>query len=319
MRPCVRPCVLLLLACAASACVDDGTAPAASASLVATPALVDPTVAPATAYEPPDPVAARYLAHKRVFERLADEGDSHFVPQLASAEDAALSGLADAQSCMDTEACAFDLMTCDDGTDYIAGFNEAGRPIDPAESRTASAAFQSVWFERTLSRLGYPPAVWQPALAGMETAYLALLRAPPAAAGPDDDPFLANDRIEDEARGALLPLLNAYRAQENPALPLAYIEGGCGAGEIGITVATSPANGVVQFIPVFFHRLCSVQGIDPDDPGTCDHWREPAEGVLFDVAGDYRYRAYWPDGSRRTGTLAFTNLEDGQTVTIRKP
>ena len=58
--------------------------------------------------------------------------------------------------------------------------------------------------------------------------------------------------------------------------------------------------------------------INPEDPTDCDRWREPADGMLFWVAGDYYYRATWPGGAQRRGRLSFTAREEGKTFTLRK-
>jgi hypothetical protein len=96
-------------------------------------------------------------------------------------------------------------------------------------------------------------------------------------------------------------------------------EGDCGAGEVAVNITTQPPDGRVYFIPVFSFLLCREQRLDPEDMAHCDRWREPAQGLLVEVSGDYFYRAVWPDGVQRRGRLSFTNLEEGQTVTIRKP
>ncbi|MFL6261193.1 MAG: hypothetical protein ACJ76Y_15950 [Thermoanaerobaculia bacterium] len=195
-----------------------------------------------------------------------------------------------------------DLIDCTSGSDYL---NLGKRKASARTLRLADVAYEIVHWRVLLSSLHYPSKVWQPLLEEYEQERL---RGALQTRGPE-----AVERFARKLQGTL----NRYRAASAPQLTPVMAEGGCGAGEVGVRIATVPGNGRALFIPVFFYELCKTQRIDPDDPAHCDRWREPADGMLFWVAGDYFYRATWPGGAQRRGRLSFTHLEDGQTVTLR--
>ncbi|RZA27063.1 MAG: hypothetical protein EOP92_41970, partial [Lysobacteraceae bacterium] len=223
-------------------------------------------------------------------------------------------GLEESDGCTQGYPCVLDLVHCNGGSEYLGGESEA--PADGKLARMADIAFEVIGLQTILGAAGYPASTWQPRVSRYETEALAALGEELARQAPADatDGSGFDPGPESALHESLKRVLNDYRADHAPLLPEIAIEGGCGAGEIGIHVATSPANGRSRFIPVFHYRLCKVRGLDPDDPAACDYWKEPADGVLFDVAGDYQYRVDWPDGSKRQGKFSFTHLEDGQTV-----
>src|SRR5262245_10097818 len=92
--------------------------------------------------------------------------------------------------------------------------------------------------------------------------------------------------------------LNRYRQQKTPDLPRILVAGGGGGTTTGFLIEVKPVpdNGIVNLIPAFFYYLCKERHLDPDDPKSCDRWREPYRGILTKVLGDYFYRASWPDG-----------------------
>jgi hypothetical protein len=199
----------------------------------------------------------------------------------------------------------YDLHACGaSGADFL------GRAYDDSEpvAELANLAARVVLWRSDLRKIGYPESVWRPVLIEFEDTALPLL------GGPSSN----YDAFNEKQSKRIAATLNKHRRASNPGLREIVIMGGCGAGEIGIKVTTEPRNGQLLFIPVFFHELCKAQRFDPDDPRSCDRWREAVDGVLFDVAGDYFYRAQWPDGAARRGRLSFTNLKDGQTVVFRK-
>jgi hypothetical protein len=222
----------------------------------------------------------QYLTFKRTFQKMVDAGE---IKISAEPYDGAV-----------------DLRDCSYGQMYLG--SEMGESGSGRTDRLANLAYEIVRLKALMTRLGYPEPVWRPLLVEIEEN--------------------GKERFNPHEPGHLEKLdqaLAAYRRRSAAALPRTIVEGGCGEGEVGIRLVTQPRSGRVRLIPVFFFKLCEVQKIDPDDPRRCDHWREPAEGALLDVVGDYFYQASWPDGARRNGKLSFTSLEDGQTVTIRKP
>ena len=174
-----------------------------------------------------------------------------------------------------------DLYTCTSGRDFL-GTDTAERMRSLAQ--TADAAYEITWLQAVLTQLGYPRDAWSAPLTRYEADLL-------AARSID-----RQREVKEVAIPRIVTALNAYRRRVNPSLPPVTSEGGCGAGEIGVKIRTVPPDGRVEFIPVFFYELCRSQSKDPNDAGRCPYWREPAEGVLFNVAGDYFYRAVWNDG-----------------------
>jgi hypothetical protein len=114
--------------------------------------------------------------------------------------------------------------------------------------------------------------------------------------------------------------LNQER-KANSSLPRLVVDGGCGAGEITVQIATDPPGAQVLFIPTFFYELCRAQKLQADDPwGNCsERWREAVDGTVSRVSGDYHYVARWSDGATRRGRLRMTDVEDGQTIKLLRP
>lgn len=200
----------------------------------------------------------------------------------------------------------FDIVNCLGGSAYTG--------IDYRQP-SVTAAFADIAFEVVASRdefqrLGFPASLWQASLTEYEqrrvdrTVALGVQR--------QADPAVI------ELMAALVRRLNAYRAT-HPRLPTIVEEGGCGAGEASVSIATAPVGAQVLVIPTFFYQLCKVEKQDPDNPNACPRWREALEGKLQSVAGDYLYQAHWPDGKTRRGTLRFDMSDDGKTITLRKP
>ena len=303
--------VISLFAMLASACSGTST-PAESGTTSAKPRAE--VGAPGNGADQ-DPLRVRYEATKRTFATMQARGEL-----AAGALDAVLYTAEDARdimpdigNCPDDANCAFDLVNCMSGGDYLPAGSD-GEAVDWVELHLASTAFDVLRLEHLLREQRYPEAIWRPVLKRYEDDTLQTLRSRP----PDSDSFEAYTENETRLQEALVRSLTTYRAQSDSSLLLPVVEGGCGAGEMGVQIATDPPGGAAEFIPVFHYRLCGVRGLDPDDTRACDHWREPAEGMLFDVAGDYRYRVRWQDGHVSSGKLSFTNLEEGQTVTLRR-
>ncbi|MEO6104618.1 MAG: hypothetical protein ABIP44_13410 [Pseudoxanthomonas sp.] len=267
-----------------------------------------------------DTQSASYAEVKSILQGMRDEGltvpfGGPGIPTQITME----AGLDDKQGCMQGYPCVLDLLECTSrGSDYLdADLESTG---NGAMSGMANIAYEVMRLQAILGAAGYPTETWQPLVSKYESDALeALAEAKPTPPVSDEAWSEYVPGLEDALHESLKESLNAYRATHAPSLPEISIEAGCGAGDIGIHVATSPANGRSRFIPVFYYRLCRARGVDPDSENACDYWKEPADGVLFDVAGDYQYRVDWPDGSKRQGKFSFTNLEDGQTVTISKP
>lgn len=294
------------------------------------PALVEPlestrpAPAPAKTSQIPaagaSELASQYAQAKSVIRAMRESGEYSAATQDAAIEKvhAVEFGVKGAEDCANQEECALDLINCHLlGSDMLRnGLNQ------PMKSYLVNLADETVDLELLLAKHGYPESTWRPDLARYEEQYLQLLTsvgqkfndtgALPEAAS------LREQEIGTQLWDSLTASLNAYRTTSGADVPIAYVEGGCGDGDVGINFVTEPRNAKVELITIFNYRLCRIEGKDPANHGLCDAWEEPIEGMLHSVVGDYRYRAEWPDGHVREGKLSFTNVEDGQTVTIRR-
>lgn len=204
----------------------------------------------------------------------------------------------------------FDLYSCSVGTDYLGVTEED--PIAPL----ANLAYQVVQLTKSLQTLGYPESQWKPLLTEFEREQLPLrISEMGKSYGGDESP---SEILANAFGKRLIQKLNSYREMSDLGLPGVIYEGNCGAGEVGIHLALNPTDGRAFFIPVFFYKLCQKQSLDPHNQDQCNHWREPVSGLLLSVSGDYVYRVQWRDGTTKNGKLSFTDLEDGQTVTLSK-
>lgn len=203
---------------------------------------------------------------------------------------------------------ATDLINCSTAAEFIPDEwlteRELTKPL-------ASVANDFTFLEGVLAP--FPRRIWEPLVRALEAKEVAgVIRD-----GDIDDGYFT--RREAFMR-QLASRLNRER-KSNRSLPRLFVEGGCGAGEIGVQIATEPAGAQVLFIPTFFYELCRAQNLQPDDPwGSCsERWREAVDGTITRVAGDYHYVARWSDGTTRRGRLRIGDDQDGQTITLARP
>ncbi len=192
-------------------------------------------------------------------------------------------------------------------------FNEK----DPVEEVMVDLASQVVTWRNDLLKLGYPENVWRPLLEELENTQLNL-RLKESGRASDPDCASPSSWLLDSSLKRLAAALNRYRQKSHTSLPKIIIAGGYGAGEVGAKVSTEPPGGQVLFIPCFFYELCKAQKLNPDDPDSCDRWREAIDGILVPVIGDYVYVARWADGTTKRGKISVRFLEEGQNIVIRK-
>ena len=171
----------------------------------------------------------------------------------------------------------------------------------PKEERSdATTAYYALFAERVMTAAGYPPGVWRPMLKEWELS---------ARAEPET---MLNDLTAAAGKyrrsHASLPYLT--RKTFSPS------EGGCGAGDSFVKVSAQPSNARIFIIPTFFYELCRAKGQNPEDTTRCVYWREVLRPVES-IAGDYRYRVRWHDGTTREGTL--DSSPDKDSVVIKKP
>jgi hypothetical protein len=237
----------------------------------------------------PTPTREQYTAVKTVMQRLYDKGDRNV------------------RSLLGTKG-PYDLYHCSLGADYLG----EGVENERATAGFANVAFDDVVWSNNLTKLGYPANLWSDLLAAYEAKEVDLIIS------ADEKAADAWTERRSEFLNGLRKPLDAFRRTKRGLRPV-VVEGGCGAGEMSVTIETEPKGGQVLFIPTFFYELCRVQNVNPDDTTGCNRWREAVDGKLASVSGDYLYVVHWPDGATRRGKLSFNKLEDGQTVTLKKP
>ena len=236
---------------------------------------------------PPDRSWAHYFAVKTVMQRLFDA-------------DAETRPLHLRRPAVENR---YDLVNCNRGSEFTGAGTAHNVTADFAD-----IALDVVIWRDAFRRFGFPAELWQPMLVEYEQHAVDRAIAAPGSENPEDQTF------EHTLAGRLNPYSAAHRG-----VPAIVVNGGCGAGEGTVIIATAPVGAQVLFIPTFFYELCKVQKQNADDPNSCPRWREAIEGKLQSVAGDYLYHVRWPDGTTRRGTLRFDLGDDGKTITLRKP
>jgi tetratricopeptide (TPR) repeat protein len=218
------------------------------------------------------------------------------------------------------------LAHCTSGSEYL-GSAEMGFQQSAADwrfSQLADLAYDIVVWRRQLQSLRYPATVWAPIVLTYEAQRRRRIVSqegfPPPSDAADDPAQVARDRADDTFYHRLLPALATYR-NSHPALHLARViaDSECGAEQDTLEVTTQPSGGVVMLIPMFFYKLCQVEGLDPDDPARCDRWREIFSGIAEDVEGNYAYQVRWPDGATRRGRLNLAQAGRNGPIVLTKP
>jgi len=202
----------------------------------------------------------------------------------------------------------FDLINCSSGSDYLG----AGRNADVMRG-FADISLDVVLLRDGLARAGYPASLWRDSVDGYERGAVDRAIALSKRGGVWDPVEEPPQAFYTSLRGKLA----AYHASHRSTWQIVS-EGGCGADEAHVNIATSPSGGQVFVIPTFYYQLCRVQSENADDSRSCPKWREAVDGKLTQVSGDYRYQVRWRDGSVRRGTLSFDFNDDGRTITLRK-
>lgn len=182
---------------------------------------------------------------------------------------------------------------------------------DPLLMGFETVAEYAVFRERGLRAAGYPEAAWLEPLNANEQSLLDLLKSgisPPLENGQTVTLGVSASQIYtnfDQLDRELAQQLEDYRTKKNPTLPaLPVPEIACSQPVfVELNVETDPQNGQVWLITKLEHRYCEELGIDPNDTTACDYWREALPGLPLVVAGGYKYRAVWPDGTTRNSTI----------------
>jgi hypothetical protein len=240
----------------------------------------------------------QYFAMKKAFQILYDQGEVTLAKELARARTGR----------------GYEISQCARGSMFLW---DEGKSEKPTVRAWAMLAHDIVRWRNDLPALGYPEVTWRPLLTKFEDDKMAELSRGGSNAATRD--ARVDGYAGQAAFGAqLVKALDEYRARSTERPPKATYDPGCGAGEIRVNIRTNPPGARVVFIPAFYYHLCRSQNINPDDPRTCDHWRDQPDGTLAAVAGDYFYFARWPDGvTTGRGRLQFRADQEGSTIILR--
>ena len=210
----------------------------------------------------------------------------------------------------------YDLHDCQPGSAYISGLYVKD---DIKLAEYADLAYLTVVWRGHLKQLGYPEELWASDVDQFENSELDEIER---SGGERETNFSAwmdaRNNAQQAFMQALATKLNDYRAS-NPSLVRIIVAGECGGDSVDVGIITNPPGAQVLIIPTFFHELCRVENINPDDPAACDRWREPKAGRLEQVAGNYFYIAHWPDGTTGRGSINLDKINEDETVTLQKP
>ncbi len=208
----------------------------------------------------------------------------------------------------------YDLFFCDNAATHI-GYSTDGK-YDLVDD-FAELSFIVIVLQNDLNKLGYPLSIYKSLLDNFEKEQITLriLEYKKGLISSLDRPSRNHLQL---TRERIVSQLNSYRKQNNHNIKELIIDGGCGDGEIAIKIRTIPSGGKVYLIPIFFYRLCNVEGVNPDNTIFCPYWREPHADLLINVSGDYCYIVKWKDGSIKNGKVNFDKVEEGQVIIFRK-
>ncbi|MEA2894462.1 MAG: hypothetical protein QOJ84_77 [Bradyrhizobium sp.] len=184
------------------------------------------------------------------------------------------------------------LTSCNDSTDYV-GYD---RDENSILQKTANLAYDVLYMQAVLRVAGYPQNLWMPDLVEYERSNLAAIDQYDDGAGTEGTP----------AKKRLAKKLNDYKKNSNGRYKDVIPQGeGCGAGEVRVTIRTTPSAQRVEYINVVKYNLCGIQGLDPKGPN-CNLWldysADASDGAQ--MSGKYKIRATWSDG-----TTAFRDLD----------
>jgi len=201
------------------------------------------------------------------------------------------------------------LNTCRSGADFIDTYAKSGKIEIPQQ--LAELAVEVVTWNIGLEAAGYPSQLWMKSISDYESEALAHMSA------NADDHFARRAAFEK----ILATKLNDYRSGHPQYPPVTDQDVDCGGGNRGVDleIRTDPRGAQVILVTFFYYKLCKYQGIDPDDPSNCDHWKEAIDGSPTNVAGEYHYQARWSGGAVRRGTIDDASKKDGQVVVLSKP
>jgi len=208
----------------------------------------------------------------------------------------------------------FGLFECPASLGYETGLrNRNGESQDDSLLYVARSFARWEWL---FSASGYPRTLWASELAELENKTIAKYKR---ATAQTRKRARETDWFTGPELDGLETSLNLYRENHNKNLPSIHRGNTteCGDGEVFIKIDARPPGAKVWFLVEFYYMLCKAQGIDPLDMKVCDRWVEAATSV-FAVAGDYRYLAVWPNGTKRTGLLQFNGKQfEGAVIRIR--
>jgi hypothetical protein len=166
----------------------------------------------------------------------------------------------------------------------------------------ANLAHDVVFLRETVKSAGYDDSIWRPILIDFEDRALRMLISGRYPA----DHWKPYESLRDTAGERLASALNTRGGKRINA----YYMGECGAGEIEIRARVEPAGASVSIIPLWNWYLCQELGKNPDDRRACTGWSTFTNRTKLYLAGDYRYNARWPTGTKTSDSLRIRDSLD---------
>ena len=200
--------------------------------------------------------------------------------------------------------------------------NAEGLETEESDWRTAEyggVAIDVARIHGELRGMGYRPEIYEEPLLKFERELLTEIAAEargPEPASEDSDGYAGI--AFDAGKGPLAEEMERRRARLQPDKPKIVAEGGCGGGEAGFVIRTSPPNGKLWVVNAFAFHLCTLKVPDPWDLRAC-RWTEVDQDNPTMASGRYMYQARWPDGKSARGARIFEATSgDVETITIRR-
>jgi hypothetical protein len=195
------------------------------------------------------------------------------------------------------------LSDCVDVSWYIG--DPADGHGDSILQKTANLAYDLVYMQSALQAAGYPKSLWERDLSEYERINLEHI-----------DSYRLLSTEVNPRRQRIVDKLTTYRnSVDRKPKTMSPSHEGCGGGEVEVIIRTAPRARRVQYINLVKYDLCGFQGLDPNG-SLCDHWTDYGleSGQGAQMAGKYKLRITWSDGSTDLRNLNVDDLPPGRDV-----
>lgn len=210
------------------------------------------------------------------------------------------------------------LNNCSYVSDAFLG-GEGAENVSEKETDLTELAYEVAYLSRTLIAAGYPTRVWSKTLRQYENHAFDRIVAGKKAGLLWD--------VEDTGDApifiALAKKANSYRkSQASRHLPTVLSTSpGCGAGELDVTIKTTPHARRIQYINLIYFGLCEHQGKDATDEKSCSYWldaslKAPSGEASVSMAGNYKILVTWSDGHTKLVSLPVDDQPGAENMSV---